>query len=373
MADLISNIRIEGERAASPTAVLGVLAALLVVVSAAAPRPITAPSPCALPEADLAWVQEILDGWTLVTRDFLGIDPEPLPRMVLFDSVCAWDLGPERKGAKGREPAAATLRFGGGRVRPRGRPHEGRVRLPDGSEIPADVIAVAVPYRGGEDAFLALALPELWKRRTEDPHVEVRILSVALHEMIHTRQLPTLRRRVVTLGERYELPSAFDDDVIENRFRDVPGYRPMYEQERDLLYEAVAESHPARRDSLVGRALSIARERRRSFMGDDEPYGEIEGLFLNMEGIAEWARFRYHRHHRARPGWPTSRTDVLRFLRGSENSWSQDEGLALVLLLEETAVPGWRERMLGPEMASPFDLLDPVTPSGGSMVGGGAP
>jgi hypothetical protein len=166
--------------------------------------------------------------------------------------------------------------------------------------------------------------------------------------------VPELRRLVSTIGDRFDLPAQFDDDAVEKRFRDSDEYRMMFVAERDLLYDAVAEMDLSRRRALVSEALSIAQRRReRFFTGDDEVYSELEGLFLNMEGIAEWVRFK---HHKADPAWPNTDADIIAFLRGQENSWSQDEGLALSLLLDEM-VPDWKRQIFSPEMPSPLAIL----------------
>lgn len=172
--------------------------------------------------------------------------------------------------------------------------------------------------------------------------------------MIHTRQLPDLRRRVSALGERFDLPARFNDDVVEGRFGDSPDYRRMFVAERERLYDAVAEADLNRSIALASEAVSIAQRRReRFFVGSDELYSELEGLFLNMEGLAEWVRFK---SHQTDPAWPNTDADILAFLRGQENSWSQDEGLALALLLDRM-VPDWKRKMLSPAMPSPLDLL----------------
>ena len=49
---------------------------------------------------------------------------------------------------------------------------------------------------------------------------------------------------------------------------------------------------------------------------------------------------------------------LVAFLRGKENTWSQDEGLALVLLLDKVR-PGWQEHVMSAEHASLFELLAP--------------
>lgn len=321
------------------------------------------PAQCELSDADSRWINKFLKGWELVTHDFLQSDPEPLPRIVLFNSCCVWQLGipdslPETK------VSGSSISFKGNTVGVHAAPHPGTITLPNDDVIPADIIAVAFPYREGKSAFFTLALPELWQNHpvaSKDPHLKIRLLSVALHEMIHTRQLPALSRIVKKLSERYELPDQFDDDIIEHRFREVPGYRQMFEKERDLLYKAVDETDTTRRDSLIIEALLVADERHKQFFtGNNTPFQKIEGLFLNMEGIAEWVRFKYHQND---PEWPMNDEEILSFLRGSDNNWSQDEGLALFLLLDKI-LPQWQDRVLGPDMPSPFDLLRESIKSG---------
>jgi hypothetical protein len=128
----------------------------------------------------------------------------------------------------------------------------------------------------------------------------------------------------------------------------------MFVAEQDLLYRAVAESNLNQSITLVAEAISIAQRRReRFFTGNDEVYSELEGPFLNMEGVAEWVRFK---SHQADPAWPDADADIIAFLRGQENSWSQDQGLVLVLLLDRM-VPDWKRQILGPTMPSPWAML----------------
>ena len=312
---------------------------------------------CPLTDTDTRWIQGLLDDWKRASREFLQIDPDPLPRMVLFNASCEWHLGNDVSDAPGVEDLDTSLRFAGGSSPVRARSHDGTIRLPNGSRIPAEIIAVAMPGAAGRDAFLVLALPELWRRHpraSQDPHLAIRIPSVALHEMIHTRQLPDLRHRVRAIGERFDLPARLDDDVVEGRFGDSPEYRRMFIAERDLLFAAVAESDLNRSIRLAAEAISIAQRRReRFFVGSDELYAELEGLFLNMEGLAEWVRFK---SHKADPAWPHADAEIIAFLRGPDNSWSQDEGLALTLLLDRI-VPDWKRKMLSPAMPSPLELL----------------
>lgn len=316
-----------------------------------------------MPEADARWAQRVVDGWEQVSRE-LRIDPAPLPWIVLFGSSCAWHLNPGEASLPAGEPVAMALSFAGAPVSVRGVPHEGKVRLPNGSEIPAEIMAAAFPVGDGTSAFFALASLSLWRsnpQASKDPELEERILSAALHEIVHTRQLPNVVSRIDALRRRYELPERLSDDTIEERFKSVPGYREAFEAERDLFYQAVSETDAARRRELIARGLAKARERRaRFFTGPDAGFAAIEDLFLNMEGAAEWARLKYHQRM-GKPGL-ADEAAIVAFLRGKENTWSQDEGLALVLLLDKVR-PGWQEHVMSAEHASLFELLAPQAPS----------
>lgn len=320
-------------------------------------RPAEPPS-CAFPEADAQWTQRFIDGWVLVSRE-LRFEPEPLPWIVLFDASCTWHLNPGEAGSATGEPLATSFSLAGKPVPVRGLPHGGKVRLPNGSEIPAEIMAAAFPVgESASDAFFALASISLWRshpQASKDLELEERILSAALHEIVHTRQLPNAVRRLEALRQQYEIPEGLSDDTIEERFKSVPGFREAFEAERDLFYQAVRETDAARRRELIAQGLAKARERRaRFFTGPNAGFAAVEDVFLNMEGAAEWARLKYHQKMR-KPGLEDDAA-IIAFLRGKENTWSQDEGFALVLLLDQER-PGWQERVVSAEHAALFELL----------------
>lgn len=315
-------------------------------------------SDCHLDGSTADWIREIFHSWIIATETHLEIEPEPLPNGVLFDTSCAWYVGPATARWLTDDVTLAPLDVDGLTVELRGRRHRGTIALPDGRSLPAEIIAVSMPHRSEPGvAFLVLALPELWRdheRAGRDPHLEARLRGVALHEMIHERQLPVLRAHIRKLGEHRELPAKMDDDVLENRFGDLPEYRRTIEREIDLLYEALATSDEPARSDRIKEALALARLRHSNFLvGSDAVYRDLDGLFLNMEGVAEWLRFEFHRSD---PAWPVDTLEITTFMRGRGNSWVQDEGLALLLLLEAVGVD-WRRAMLGPRMESPVRLL----------------
>ena len=61
----------------------GVVAiALTVQLAARASQPAVDPAPCRFPAAEITWLQRALDGWEQVSRQFLRIEPSPLPWIV---------------------------------------------------------------------------------------------------------------------------------------------------------------------------------------------------------------------------------------------------------------------------------------------------
>jgi hypothetical protein len=312
---------------------------------------------CALSDHDTRWIQQALDGWERVSRDFLEIEPLPLPWLVLFNRSCAWHLNPEESKVPDARPVRLGLTFAGELAKVRVERHDSAVYLPSGSRMPVQGVAFASLYErepGGRAPFFVLSLLDVWREKfAQDPHVDTEMLGVFSHEIVHTRQLGHVARRVEELKGRYTFPERLSDDAVEERFEEVPGFREAHEAETDLLYRAVSEPDPVRKRALVAEALELTRARQAEyFTGPNAVYRELEELFLNMEGVAVWAAYKLSQADSAFDiGIEDPTTDRRR------NTWSQDQGFALFLLIEEL-VPNWRKRVLGPEVASPFRLLE---------------
>jgi hypothetical protein len=362
MPERIKRVRAFGRRTASATAAgcaLLLLAAGTVTAEELARKPAAARS-CELSAAETAWVQQALDGWRWVLAEALRREPS-LPRIVLFDSSCVWELN-----AGGEDSAAPGLEFVGAPVPVRARAHDGTVRLPNGKELPAAPIAsgfVRQVEDGAAQPFFALASVDLWRQHTpagERPELELFFLGIVVHEMVHTLQLVELQRQLEALAERHELPTELDDDVIQNRFGEVEGFREAFENERDLLYRAALAAADDDSRALAARAIELVRARReRFYRGDDAVFAELEDLFLNLEGLAIWSHFRLALASptvRFLPDFESQDAAALiEHARQRQGYWSQEEGFALLLLLDRLA-SDWRRPLLD-ELASPVELL----------------
>ena len=341
---------------------LGIVAAALMAATAA---PAIPPAPaCALPAAERQWIQRALNGWIRARDELLRIPPSELPWMVFFNGECAWHLAPGQSFDGRRLPADAAPSFAGRPVPVAAVSHGGTIRLPDGMEVAPEPTAFTSRYGSSGSAYFVIALPEMWRSvwSETDPPLEEFFLGVAAHELTHTEQMAALGRRIEALRARSRIvPESIDDDIIENNFRSDAAYTELFERERDLLYGAAFEPDARQARATARAALAIARQRReRFFVGEREVYRELEGLYLNLEGVGMWVSYKLSRLDPA--NFAIEERVISRGGRGT--SWVQAHGLALVLLLDRLH-PGWQRRLLAPELASPLELLETALAEGG--------
>lgn len=297
-----------------------------VVQSPATAAPTVAPPQgveCVDRSATRAWADAALSAWSLASGEILRLQRPISPDILLFDSSCAWRLTPSDE---------ETYRASGAA-------HGGSIEAPDGARLPVGVTAFAAP--GTERPFFVMAAPEIFRRAVADsPDPDALLLAVFVHEITHTQQIPSLGRRIDALVAR-GLPEDVDDDVVQRRFGERPGYRAAYERERDLLFAAAAARDLATARRLAGQAAAAMQQRRvRWLSGDETIYAEAEDAFLVFEGAANWTAYAWLIHPN---GGAKSPQDALPLLRRSGRFWSQDEGLALFLVLDRL-LPDWRER-----------------------------
>lgn len=313
---------------------------------------------CVLPPGEATWVQTAVEGWERASREFLKVDPHPFPWTVMLGRSCVWHIGADARILSDARPTAVHLRMSGGGLRVHAKPHDGLVSLPSGKELSVSAVAFGSVFNGpdGKSApFFVMALPHVWRedpKAAADSRLDSMMLGVFSHEVIHTRQLADVGQRVSELEKRFTLPEDVTDDIIEQRFRDNPGFATAYEAETSLFYRAASAQDPAERLRLTREALGLVDARHaKYYSGPNSVYAELEGLFLNMEGVAVWTAYRLSK---ADPRFDIGIEDPA--ADRARNTWSQDEGLALLLLVDALA-PDWRKRMLGAELASPFTIL----------------
>jgi hypothetical protein len=308
-------------------------------------------SACADTKAESAWIEETVRVWEKTRREALFLPAAELPWMLLFDESCVWHVNPETAVLK--PDAKSRIAFNPQLAEVYLTRHDGKITLPTGEQIPAQLLSFASVYGAARKSFFVSAMPAIWHKAPhlkDEPNRDALVKSVFMHEMTHT-----LHRNIFARLDEIEklLPKIenFDDDIIQNAFGKRDDFRAAYENERDLLYRAAAETNRARRRELAKKALAAINARRQKhFTGTDAVYREIEEIFLTMEGAANWAAYRAARIQ------GLNEPDALKLIRRSGKRWSQDEGLALFLVVDSLS-PRWQKKAFGKQSATITDLL----------------
>jgi hypothetical protein len=334
----------------------GGLALVLATLTAmpSRPQPATADGACRMSAGDAAWVRGALDAWVRTADRSLKIRLGEPSDLVLFDSRCVWRARPRSAssgpgaGAEGLSPPGLPLEW-------KASPHGGSIDLPDGGQVPVGVVSFSAPWNNGRGAFLVMGLPSVWRAGgvTSTLSLEGLMTAVFVHESTHTRQFYAFSPLMTELTARWKLPDDIDDDSLQARFKNDPAYVKAWEQERDLLYRAAAEPDRARARALAREALALARDRRgRWFVGEDAKWNDVEDAFLTLEGIGNFAAFAWLTDPR---GGRFGAAQALPQFRRGGRYWSQDEGLALYLVINRLA-PGWQGRAFAAKPATAFQL-----------------
>jgi hypothetical protein len=230
----------------------------------------------------------------------------------------------------------------------RSAPHSGTIRLPNGESLPARLVSFASRMPNG-DMFFVMSLPSIWRASGRSDTLAT---AVFMHEFTHT-QSPALGSRVDALIRR-GLPEEIDDDVIQKRFDSLPAFRRAYERERDLLFESASAPTRDLAVRAARRALTAMDARRATFFrGANGLYADAEDVFLSMEGIGQWAAYLWLTDP---GGGAMSANDALPYIRRGGRRWSQDEGLALLLVLSRLA-PDAPRAMFGANARTVLPLL----------------
>jgi len=212
-------------------------------------------------------------------------------------------------------------------------------------------------YADEQKPFMIIPLPPLYRKLgggDQAPALDELFLGMSLHELAHTRQLVYAAQRIERLRVQNNLPESIDDNLIENTFSKNDDYRRLYEEERQHLTRAILADDLAVCRGALAQALSVSRQRReRFFVGNNNFYGDLEDIFLALEGLGMWVHYQMARD-RAPKGQDWRQT--LASLAERTDAWSQEEGLALFLLIDRL-VPGWQALFLAPGFPSPFALL----------------
>jgi len=317
---------------------------LAVLTAFAATIASPAAASCIMSDVEQSWVDGSLSAWSHMVNDRLHLPPSDPPTIIVFNDKCRFET-----------QATETPRW-------KGEPHQGKVRLPDGGEIPVGVASATSHDDKTGTTFFVMALPSIWQAAGIPMSGDLNGLrGVFLHEFAHTRQTGALKPAFQAAAAIQPMPDDLDDDGVQKRFGTDPIYAAVAEREMRLLAEAAHEPDAAKAKELARQALSLIEARQqRWFNGPDAVWKHYDDIFLTMEGFGQWVAYAWLADPK---GGGLAQAAAEEKMRGRKRWWTQEEGLSLFLLVDRF-VPDWPQRAFAPSPALGIDLLKAVVADG---------
>jgi len=271
---------------------------------------------CRMDPADRAWIERSLAHWREAETGSLGLPEGELPDVTAMDAACSYDF------PKGRFDRMSV------------RAHVGGMAVIGDQKLPIGPISFADASGG-----FFMSLPSVWRAAGVESELGLEPLmeGVLLHEIMHTRQVALASAALKKLA--LPSPDELNDDYVQSVFKDDAAYVAAYEAERDMLFAAAAAADVGEARRLASRALDMMRARKaRWFQGDRAHFRYLDEIFLTMEGMGQWLVYRHFTRTRGiEPALALTET------RRGGRQWTQDEGLALVLVVDRL-LPNWQQR-----------------------------
>jgi len=287
---------------------------------------------CALSPADQAWVDGSIAAWRLTTSQITHLTIPSDVTTILFSADCTL--------------VSQTAMVGEGPVTGVATANHGQIDLPGGETMPAVVTSYA--SEGAGHPFFVMSTPSVWSAGGVPGGpmgLEKLMTAVLLHEGSHVSQSGTYMRQFSDIAETQQLPTDFNDDTIQKRFRDDADFAGSVAREIDLLFAAAASPDDQTAHQLAGQALGMIQARRAAFYtGDDAFLAEVEDVFLTLEGSGQWAGYQWLIHPQ---GGRLVPSEVVEAFGRRGGWWSQTEGLALLLATDRVGNGSWKSIVFG--------------------------
>ena len=307
---------------------------------------------------EILWIQKTLDNWDSACRKDLNLRIDSLPWIIFYDSVAAWHLNANEKMLPSFQKTNSRFLFNKKYYELVRIPHRYNLWVPDRNPIAIGSLpTTAIPYANNQKTFFIASLPSLFHLlapASEAVYMDYLFLGMNIHELTHTLQLPSVLPRLIQIEKSYKLPESIDDNTIEIVFSKSEAYKNLFLTEKTLLWNALFNENRDSSIVQIREALKITERRKKDFFsGDSLGYSKMEDIFISLEGSAMWMQ--YKTMLRNVPAG-MDKEGSLSWLLQRTASWSQEEGLALILLIDKFD-PNWKQQFFGKELPDAFQYL----------------
>lgn len=296
--------------------------------------------------------------WELISKDVYAINKIEPVEFVFFDDKYVYSTSnvtiPEGEIVNGPKLLRRSFIW-------KKSPHNGSITLPDKQIVPIGLMSFAAELPGiKNNSFFVMPLPDFWHKasvKSDELGLDNLITGVFLHEFSHSQQMRNFGKQISEFEKNNHFETDISDDIVQDIFGKDSAYIDLYATEIRTFYDAANEKNKAAKNSLVKNGINLLRKRHTVFFTEKyENLKQMDECFLTMEGLGQFTMYKWLTHKRG-ANLPTE--IAVKGVRRGGKQWSQDEGLALFLILEDFSEPkNWAGKMFGIETHSVINLIE---------------
>lgn len=306
---------------------------------------------------NLEWLQTWFAAWELMSKEVFHLPAGPAPLMVFFDKEYVYTTSAVTVPLGDSIDGPALL---GESLSWRKAAHNGQLILPDGQKVPVGLMTFAAPLKEGENkSFFVMAAPPYWKEagiESDELGLEKLLTGVFLHEFAHTRQMQGIGARVDQVDSTHKFDIPLSDDIVQDIYKKDSVYVKLFRAEVNTFYKAALAKNEKDARVWAGKALTLLKKRQaKYFTGKKAILKELDNIFLSMEGLGQYIAVAWLTDPKA-ADMPFEK--AVNGFRRKRSQWSQEEGLALFLILKRLTKTDWPNDIFGKKPKNIIELLE---------------
>ncbi|MGH1334751.1 MAG: hypothetical protein ACRBFS_01385 [Aureispira sp.] len=288
---------------------------------------------------EIEWLYEWISAWELIVNDEFKLGQANPPEMLFFDTQYVY-TNSKLSAPNGKKIKGPNLY--GKKIEWLKQEHNDTLIIPDGNKVPIQIMTFASPSeKEGIESFFVMAAPSFWKNAgidSEEVGLENMLTGVFLHEFAHTRQMDGIGKKITDYDNNYQFDFSVSDDLIQDYFSNDSIYTKLFREQTELIYEYLNTEKP-QKGHINDFIQNFAVRQEEYLKPKKNILVEMDKVFLTMEGIGQYAMIAWLTHPN---GGGFSEKLAIKATRRGKSWWSQDEGLAWVLLYKKIAKePNW--------------------------------
>lgn len=290
----------------------------------------------------LNWLEEWLSSWELISKEVFKLPETHPPIMLFYDDNYVYTTSEiaTPNGVDFNGPNFFNIELAWKREA-----HNDTITIPDGKRVPLQLMTFAAPSeKENVESFFVMAAPSFWENvglDSKEVGLKKMLTGVFLHEFTHTRQMNGIGSKITEFENNYKFKFDVSDDMIQDYFSGDSTYVHLFNKEVDLFYRAATAENKNEAREFARKGMELLTYRQANYlMPEKEILIEMDNIFLTMEGLGQYAMVSWLTHPK---GGNVSFATAVKATRRGKESWSQDEGLALILLYERlVSNPDWK-------------------------------